>query len=517
MSTNAAQVKFSVNNLTTVVNTPVTGISFVMGRSERGPFADPSTIINTWAQFQKLYGGLLDYTDAIHNVKRMLEKGASIRFCRVGHYTDPTSAATLDAALALPDDDFVDGVNELFELLPKYKGADGNKLNVDAKAASNADADYFNIEISHTEDGILETYTNLIIPGTPTVLQSDYLKIITESSQYVDVVYKDLSGFTGPLSADPVAISFTGGSDGTDPVAADYAGDSAALNGFFAFDAYDDSMQIGILDQAMANSTFIAGSAYAAGRKDLMFFMHFANSAITSAAIIVLRAATTIDSQYTAMYSGGLKINDPLTNTSKNIEALGDIMALASASENDYGAWYSFAGHNRGQFLDALGVVNNFGSPAKAADLDNLANRQTNMAINRSSKLMLWGNFSGQLANNQESQVSIVRLIIYLRKSLIPALEYYLEEPNDIPTWKRMYYTVKPFLDNLVTKRALYEYSWQGDQDAPNMDTLTINNGADVTAGKYQIQLGIKAIPSIQEISIAINLTTAGVSFEVIN
>jgi phage tail sheath protein FI len=105
---------------------------------------------------------------------------------------------------------------------------------------------------------------------------------------------------------------------------------------------------------------------------------------------------------------------------------------------------------------------------------------------------------------------------MFLQKSLKPTLELFLEEPNDIPTWKRIYYTVKPFLDSMVNKRALYSYSWDGDQDAKNMQSLVINNSSDVTDGKYKVRFGIQAIPSIQEISVDIVMTEAGVSFELV-
>lgn len=620
MTTAAAQVKFKVNNLTTAVSNPSTGISFVMAVSERGPFATPNEIINTWSRFKQIYGGLLSQSDGIHKAKRLLEKGGSVRFSRIGHYTDITDNTTLDAVKALPDDDAVDGVNELFELVLKNPGADGNFFQIEITAASNGDPDYFDIYLTHIKDNsIAESYINLKIDNTPNIAESTYLKTISQSSQYLDVVYKDLSGFVSPLSVDPVSIGFNGGTDGmggvkevstiqvtaaatavgnasveldgvtiqlpltidtinnnaieiqtvinalpdwiasvntdtititavTDgikvnianyqagtattsaatlittlegvnvglPSATDYSGDSAAGNGFHAFDNWDDTLQIMILDPDTVDSVHIAGAAYATSREDLIYFIHLSNNLITKASIVAKRVALNIDTKYVAFFAGGLKTTDPSDDTLQNIEATADIAALASASDNDFGPWYSFAGHTRGQINNTLGVVNNFGSPAKRLDLDDLAKKQINMIINRSNKIMLWGNFSGQLANNQESQLSITRLVIFLKKALKPTIETFIEEPNDIPTWKRMFYTVKPFLDGLVTKRALFEYTWQGDQDAPNLNTLVVNNAADVTLGKYQVQLGIKAIPSIQEIVIVINLTTAGVDFEIV-
>ena len=117
MSTNSAQVKFKTDNQTQVVNTPASGITFVMGQSEKGPFAKPSSVINTWPQFISEYGNLMPSSISPLLVKRMLDKGAPVRFARIGHYTDATDASTLDAVLAVSDDDIVDGLNELFEFI----------------------------------------------------------------------------------------------------------------------------------------------------------------------------------------------------------------------------------------------------------------------------------------------------------------------------------------------------------------------------------------------------------------
>lgn len=617
MSQNAAQVKFKTDNQTQVVKTPVTGITFVLGQSEKGAFAKPNSVINSWPQFLEEYGGLLSASVAPLLVKRMLEKGAPIRFSRIGHYTDITDADTLTAILAAADDEIVDGADELFELIPKNPGAWANGLEVSISLASNGGANYFDLLITHSSDSsVNELYQNIIITGTPDAGNSDYLSDVVNFSKYFDVVYKDLSGFGGPLVADPVGINYTGGSDlgavnevatiqvtvaatgagdatvdlnnvtiplavtittiaanaaeiaavidalpgygatsdGVDTVTVtavavgdlvdianfgigtatdiaatlvtvtqganpavivdpDYIGDSAALNGFHAFDDYDDAMQI-IVSDSIADAVHKGGSDYAKARKDIFYFMHLSNLIKDKTSIIAKRDALLIDTKFTAIYSGGLTVLNPTNNQNIDIEAITDICALAANSDKEFGEWYSFAGPNRGVIDNALAVINNFGSPAKAVDLDNLANRQINMIINRNNGIKLWGNFTAQLKQDQESQLSIARLVVFLQKSLKPVLENYLEEPNDIPTWKRIFYNVKPFLDSMVTSRALFAYEWQGDQDVANLDSLITNNATDVGQGKYLIKFLIKPIASIQEITVIITLTPTAVDFD---
>lgn len=612
---NAAQVNFKVTNVTQTVGAPSQGINWVLGRSLRGAFAKPDKVFNSWADFVKHHGGLMTTSDAPLNCKRLLEKGGRIRFCRVGHYTDPTDRSTLDAVKAelqsvikltfdaalvvgntidldingnaiatvnfntdndttlddlaeeIADSDLVesatvvenlvsnntilivpaygvtlvvDGISVLagasqangaatevasfvtnegvpmFDIVMKNEGADYNKFRVSLKAASNGTTGYFDLVIYHNEDSnIVETYQNLIINGNPDENASSYLKTVSDASAYIDVVYHDLSGTTGQVVPLVSTMGFTGGSDGTTPVAADYIGDSNATNGFYAFDEYDDSMQLGVFDND-TDAIHIAGSAYAANRKDVIYYIPIPTTLANKSAIVTKRDSYNIDNKFAYIFGGGTQILNPLTSNTQNNTGLADLFALINYTDRNFGEWFSFAGPRRGLIANVFGVVNNFGTPAKFADLNELANKQVNMIVNKDGSPRLSGNFSAQLANDQEKFISVVRLVIFLKKALRPTLENFLEEPCDIPTWKQMYFSVKPFLDSLVTKRALYEYTWNGDQFASGLDNLQVNDATDVSNGKYKVNFAIKAIPSIQEINVNIILTPGGISFETV-
>jgi len=275
-------------------------------------------------------------------------------------------------------------------------------------------------------------------------------------------------------------------------------------------------MQLGVLDFD-DDTIHIAGAAYATNRKDLIYQISLSNDLTTKTALIDKRESLTIDTKFVEFVGGGIKILDLLTGQILPSSNLADLMILCNKTSQNYGEYYSHAGNTRGLVNNSLGVVNNFGSPATSKDLDNLIDAGINMFINRDGQIKLWGNRSGQYAYDQERFTSIVRLVIFIKKSLRPTLEDFLEEPNDIPTWKRMYYTVKPFMDSLVTKRALYSYEWQGDQFSKGLNGLTINDATDVTNGKYVVRIVLKAIGSIQEINVDMILTPGGISFETAN
>lgn len=417
--------------------------------------------------------------------------------------TQPNVQAIYDAA-GIP----------LFSLAPKYEGADYNNLVVEIAAASNGDNDYFNMTISHLIDGYTETYTNLKIIGNPVIADSTFLNDVANNSSWVDVSYLDLSSTSGQQRPLNGTYQFINGDNGGSVVVGDYEGDASANTGLYAFNDFDDMMQICAphrSDQALHS----AGEVYAELRKDLVYFAHLDNANPDANSYISDRAATSIDSTYVAFFGGGLIINDPQTGVIREISELGDICALAANSDANFGEWFAFAGPTRGEVTDALGVVNNYGGNAQFNDLNAMANRQINMVVVRNSKIMLWGNYTAQIATSQLSQLSVRRLGIFIKKSLTPTLEAFLQEPNTPSSWKALFRRVEPFFGDLINRQGIFSFRWEGDQDVSVVsDTvLVVNNEADVNLGKYKVNLFIKAISAINEIEFNLVFTPAGVQF----
>lgn len=198
-----------------------------------------------------------------------------------------------------------------------------------------------------------------------------------------------------------------------------------------------------------------------------------------------------------------------------NCDCIGTILGLGDASASNYGPWKSFAGMNRGVIWDGNGpVCPNYGSPSQYDNLNELAQNYVNMIVVKDTassgkQTMLWHLFTSQVKQDSERFLSIVRLNLYLKKTLRPILENYLEEPNTWGTWKNIWLRVKPILDNLVDQQAMTEYTWMGDQNATSYNDLTVNNEADVRQGKYKVVLKYKDVVPMQEITVNITIDAA--------
>lgn len=431
-----------------------------------------------------------------------------------------TSSFTVTGGVSQADDTVTAGTakilsedgDSLFTLSAKNQGAEYNNLVIEISDASNGDSDYFNLTITSSSNNLIsEVYENLkVVAGLDTA--STYLQEIETLSNLVEVSYEDTSSATNLI---PLRVSntFENGTDGIAPLLADYVGTSANNYGFHSFDDYDDSLQILVPELSETFSGLHeAGAAYAAARKDLMYFGHLDNSNSDKDAYITARG-TDINTKFAALFGGGVKLYD-IENTLSNFSELADVVIAATRTDENNSPYTSFAGPRKGLIDGIMGIVNNYGTPGKLDDFKELAQKQINMVINRDGRNMLWGNFTTQITDDQNKFLHIVRGLINFTKILKPTIEEFIEEPNTPQTWNNLYLTVKPFLDSLLNE-FFYTYEWQGDQNAAGVtdDDLQVNTATDVANGKYKVRLILTLIPTMQQIEIEIIQTVAGIEF----
>jgi len=405
----------------------------------------------------------------------------------------------------------------LFSFAAKYEGVDYNSLIIEVLPASNGDLDAFNIKITHSTDTlVLELYENLKIIGSPTVEGSTYLSKITTISKMVVVTYEDLSALVGQIRPYNGTYKLKAGTDGSATALADYVGDPTENTGLYAFDDYDDAYAIAIPSKIETDfpGLAIAGEAYAANRGDLKYYQNLANNA-NYEDIITERASLPV-SKHIVYIGGGLKFINPTNSEVYSGYALADILAGMAYVHNQYHEWYSIAGPQFGLINNSFGPVNNFGSPAKYNELNLLANNQINMVVNRSGKIMLWDDYTGQVDDNNEKFISIGNFLIYLQKALGPSLEVFLKQPLDTLLFRQIYQVVSPFFRSLVDLRALDTWTWDGDQNVSTIADCQINSPADIALGKYKVRLTLSLIAPLTDMTIDINISNAGTTFEIV-
>lgn len=88
---NTPRVNFDFQNNNVQASVPLLGVSHVVARTTRGKFNDPSELITSWAQFQRIFGDEIVPDGSISNIKKALEIGSKIRVSRVaGGESEPS-------------------------------------------------------------------------------------------------------------------------------------------------------------------------------------------------------------------------------------------------------------------------------------------------------------------------------------------------------------------------------------------------------------------------------------------
>lgn len=117
---NTPRVNFDFQNNNVQASVPLLGVSHVVARTTRGKFNDPSELITSWAQFQRIFGDEIVPDGSISNIKKALEIGSMLRVSRVAGAEDlaygeakiyvkdqeseEATKATLQITLTNPDD-----------------------------------------------------------------------------------------------------------------------------------------------------------------------------------------------------------------------------------------------------------------------------------------------------------------------------------------------------------------------------------------------------------------------------
>lgn len=523
-------VKFNFQNNNVMETTPLMGVSCILARTTQGPFLDPSKVITSYAQFQREFGEEEMADGTVSNIQKALELGSKLRIIRVLAGEDEPGSVDKPSIAT------IGGVE--FKIKPKIISNEDDKYTLKITALTNGTTGYdYTItrkgDGSIVESGALIRYKEANDKGNAVVDYNSFSSFIANSTiiepESMDVfnnAIKYLKSLDG-TAATSLGIAVTAGESvitpnhegaEAEPSKEDYIGAIdclldytdvyqiavSNLPAYFTTDSDIYEIYAGIAEKIVPLQEYTLYVEVPKTKKTVSEITTWTKAAIGAIG----------QSKYVAYFAGGIKYYNDM-GTLIDCDCIGTILGLGDASASNYGPWKSFAGMNRGVIWDGNGpVCPNYGSPSQYDNLNELAQNYVNMIVVKDTassgkQTMLWHLFTSQVKQDSERFLSIVRLNLYLKKTLRPILENYLEEPNTWGTWKNIWLRVKPILDNLVDQQAMTEYTWMGDQNATSYNDLTVNNEADVRQGKYKVVLKYKDVVPMQEITVNITIDAA--------
>lgn len=573
--------KFENNNVQQT--TPLLGVSCFLARTEKGPYDDPSELITSFSQFQRIFGKEIVPDGSVSNIEKALVGGSKLRIIRVlgagakkGTVTKEEEPRVLEEdeielASAIPGEvqasevlkltsgdttvsfglvtkgygdpigsgdtfkvGFYKSMNTIFYRIYDANGTilesgpvityktkdEQNKTSVDYLALSNfaSNSAYLEPKMVTTTDKV-KSFENLVAWLQSSIDQTENPITIQVGGKEATSTETMFNGILGTAGADPTAYEWIASLDLVRDYTDVYQLACSHIHQHLKTDqdvlkvhkaAKDMCAELQEYTYYIEVPKYTTHYSEGTQPRNKQSIITWINNCLGSIG----------NSRYAAYFAGGIKYYNEfglLTNS----DVLGTIFGLGDTSASNYGPWKSFAGMNRGVIYDGQGPVSpNYGSDSRYNELNELAQMYANMIVIKDTpssgkQTMLWHCFSSQVKQDSERFLSIVRLNLYLKKTLRPILNKYLEEPNIWGTWKNIYLEVKPILDNLVDENAMSEYIWMGDQDAGSYSELSVNNEADVRQGKYKVILKYKDIVPMQEITINIVIDAASKSINI--
>lgn len=219
-------------------------------------------------------------------------------------------------------------------------------------------------------------------------------------------------------------------------------------------------------------------------------------------AILATRTAVGRSSNYAVMDSGWKLMYDVYNDKNRWIPLNSDVAGLMAATENDYDAWWSPAGFNRGKIKNVIALAFNPNGDSRTR----LYKQQVNSIVTFvGDGTVLYGDKTQQAKQSAFQFINVRRLFITLEKAIAKSAKYSLFEINDEFTRNGFRGMVEPYLREVKGRRGIYDYRVVCDQS---------NNTPEVIdQGQFVASMYIKPTRSINWIVLNFVAVRTGVEF----
>jgi phage tail sheath protein FI len=269
----------------------------------------------------------------------------------------------------------------------------------------------------------------------------------------------------------PGTYSLAGGEEAVSTmVESDIIGDSDSRTGINALNPILDCSYVATPGWNTL-SMLADADEYCQGRADMLYVGVCPPGILPAVAVDYRNAANSyaatgskVDSSYSALYFSWLDITDPLTNLPKSIPCDGEVFAAFGRCQFP---WLAPAGSQRGQVLGAAKLS----YPLSADDLGLLYGVGVNSIWSPpSGALQVYGQKTLEVNPRDTDRINVRRLYIHLKRSIGPAVQDMVFEPNDDTLWRTIRRAVNRFMDEIKGNRGVFDFDFVNETSAEDID-----------------------------------------------
>ena len=406
------------------------------------------------------------------------------------------------------------GAKVSWQYASSFSAAPGTSVYGSAQGAVNDEISIAVIDTNGLFTGvkgyILETYDRLskATDGTTDSGENNYYQtVILNKSNYIynagdmpgETNWDRLTLNTQFSTANNYQVQLTGGTDVT----------STDADKVLAYSQFSNPNEVtidllisGESDVTVTNAILTLANQ----RKDCVAFVSpLRQDAVTSVNtdnIISYRNSLTPSTSYSVMDSGFKYQFDKYNNMYRYVPLNGDIAGLCARTDKTNAAWWSPAGYNRGQILNAIKLSYN---PSQT-QRDDLYQAGINpVSVFPGQGIVLFGDKTMQSKASAFDRINVRRLFITLERAISTAAKYSLFEFNDAFTQAAFVALVDPYLRTVMAGRGIYNYKIVCDA-SNNTQAIIDQNG-------FRGDIFIQPAKSINFIQLNFTAVSTGVSF----
>ena len=469
-----------------------TSIAAFIGWAAQGA-TDRSTLILSWSDFQRQFGGLDSRSYLGYAVYHFFLNGG--QQCYVIRLVSTSGVAPHIAATSTLT------LNSL-TLTAKNPGVWANDYSILIKARPTPDANRFRLAVVYkagtAQEKTVETFDNLSMDKTDSSFVG---AVVTEDSIFINAT---------------VASAATQPADGTTVLANGADGDVLSPNDGAQFEAAlvpGNNVSIDLLDQVdLFNMLCIPGETnpatlapiqkYCNDRRAMLLVDCTSDATLSS---LQNGPDTTLTGAYginSAFYFPWLNAPDPLLgNRPRAFPPCGFIAGIYARTDSNRGVWKAPAGTE----------ASLTGASAVIVPLTDSQNGVLNpQAINCIRNLPVYGivSWGARTLNGNDQQASewkyvpVRRLALYLEESLYRGTQWVVFEPNDEPLWSQIRLNLGAFMQTLFRQGAFQGKSPQQAYFVKCDNETTTQN--DIDSGIVNILVGFAPLKPAEFVVIQI-------------
>jgi uncharacterized protein len=456
--------------------------------------------INSWSQFQSVYGGLDTRSEASYGIMQYFTNGGQIAW--VVRVLSPDAAAATWATATS-----VQGTSLVFSAASP--GVWGNNVQVTITSPIppvgnlTPTVDRFNLTVQEVVNGSVvdtETYLNLTLnPADP----NNALAVVNAESSLVQLSFPTqpaaapIPTVTGTQAsgAQPVYQLLTNGQDGSMP---DFTNLTTVNTALGALDRIAPSVFNILCMPALANISAGAMTSilpqvtnFCLDRQAFMIVDIPSSVANVQQVSQWAQQFISMDAYASAVYFPRLIIPDPINNyLPRNVGASGTLAGVYARTDTADGVWTAPAGINA--TLQGANL---------AVQVTDAQDGQLNpLGINCLRTFPVYGNVcwgtrtmaGADLLQSEWKYIPVRRLVDYIEQSLVQSLKWVVFQPNDQQLWTQITVEVGNFLSGLYSQGA-FQGATPSQAYFVNCNSTT-TTPTDIAQGIVNIVIGVAPV-----------------------